>query len=285
MDPVLKQRALVLGGGGFVASSWLTGLITGLAESGVDLRKADVLIGTSAGARVALQLASGAPLEEVFARQLAAATQLRPQPGAVDFGRVQREVVRAKELGGDRAEILRRYGKLALELAGPDRRALVAAQLPMAQWPERAVRLIALNADTGLRRVFEKTSGIELVDALMATTASFGAAPVWFEGQPYIDGGYHSSDNADLAAGFGRVLVLALRAPAWALRLVSLEEGLAELRASGAEVELIQPDVEAMQIITSAGSPMSPAVIEPVTRAGRAQGRRVVAQRGATGWW
>ena len=30
----------------------------------------------------------------------------------------------------------------------------------------------------------------DLVDAVMATTASFGAAPVWFEGQPYIDGGY-----------------------------------------------------------------------------------------------
>ena len=108
---------------------------------------------------------------------------------------------------------------------------------------------------------------------MIATTASFGAAPVWFEGQPYIDGGYYSSDNADLAADCGRVLVL------------SLEEGIAELRASGAEVELIQPDDEAMEVIASAGSPMNPAVFEPVTRAGRAQGRRVVAQRGAAGFW
>ncbi len=119
-----RQRALVLGGGGFVASSWITGLITGMAELGIDVRDADVLIGTSSGARVALQLASGAPLEEVFARQagagrhFGAAPQVGRQSGAVDMGRVQQEVARAKELGGDRAEILRRYGQLALRSRG-----------------------------------------------------------------------------------------------------------------------------------------------------------------------
>src|SRR6185369_2622412 len=120
-----------------------------MAESGVDVRDADVLIGTSSGARVALQLASEAPLEEVFARQLGAgrhfgaAPQMGRQSGTVDMSRVQEEVARAKELGGDRAEILRRYGQLAISLAGPNRRALGTTQLPMEHWPERPVRLIA----------------------------------------------------------------------------------------------------------------------------------------------
>jgi NTE family protein len=286
-----RQRALVLGGGGFMASSWITGLISGMAEAGINVRDADVLIGTSSGARVALQLANGAPLEEVFARQVGAGRHFGAVPhvgrqsGAVDMSRVQQEVARAKELGGDRAEILRRIGQLALSLAEPDRRALVTTQLPMEHWPERSVRLIALNAESGVRRAFDRASGIDLADAVMATTASFGAAPVWFEGQPYIDGGYYSSDNADLAAECGRVLILALKAPPWAMRLVSLEDGIAELQASGAEVELIQPDDEAMEVIASAGSPMNPAVFEPVTRAGRAQGLRVVAQRGTAGFW
>lgn len=256
-----------------------------MAEAGVDVRDADVLIGTSAGARVALQLASGTPLEEVYARQTGAAPQIGRQAGAVDWGRVQREVAQAKELGGTRAEILQRIGALALTIGGPDRRALVASQLPMDHWPERTVRLIALNAETGERRAFDRESGIELVDAVMATTAFFGMAPVWFEGQPYIDGGFYSSDNTDLAAGCGRALVLALRAPAWAMKLVSVEEGVAELRASGTEVDLIQPDEEAMEAIEAAGSPMNPAVFAPVTRAGRAQGLRVVAERGTSGWW
>ena len=69
------------------------------------------------------------------------------------------------------------------------------------------------------------------------------------------------------------------------MRLVSVEEGIAELRASGAEVELIQPDDEAMEVITSAGSPMNPAVFDPVTRAGRAQGLRVAAQRRMASFW
>jgi NTE family protein len=268
-----------------VASSWITGLITGMAEAGVDIRNADLIIGTSAGARVALQLASGDPLEEVFERQIGAAQHVGRPAVAVDFGRLQREVARAKELGGDRAEILRRIGQLALELEAPDRRALVTTQLPITEWPERPVRLIALNARTGVRRAFDRESGIDLVGAVMATTAFFGAAPVWFEGEPYIDGGFYSGDNADLAAGHERVLVLTLKAPPWAMRLVSLEDGLAELRASGAEVELIQPDDEAADAIASAGSPMDPAVFGPVTRAGRAQGLRVVEQRGASGWW
>jgi NTE family protein len=240
-----------------------------------------------------LQLASGAPLEEVFARQVGAGRhfgappQVGRQSGAVDMNLVQQEVARAKELGGDRSEILRRIGQLALALEGRDRRARGTTQLPMENWPERRLRLIALNAETGVRRAFDRASGINLVDAVRATTASFGAAPVWFEGQPYIDGGYYSSDNADLASGFGRVLVLALKAPSWAMRLVSVEDGIAELRASGAEVELIQPDAEAMEVIASAGSPMNPAVFELVTRAGRAQGLRVAkrGQRGTAGFW
>jgi NTE family protein len=259
-----------------------------MAESGIDVRDADLLIGTSSGARVALQLASGAPLEEVFARQVGAGRHFGAAPhvrqsGSVDISQVQQEAARAKELGGDRAAILQRYGQLALSLAGPDPQG--KTQLPMKDWPEQRIQLIALNAETGVRRAFDRESGIPLIDAVRATTASFGASPVWFEGQPYIDGGYYSSDNADLAAGCERVLVLAIKAPSWAMRLVSVEEGIAELRASGAEVELIQPDDEAMEAITSAGSPMNPAVFEPVTRAGRAQGLRVAAQRGTGGLW
>ena len=155
-----KQRALVLGGGGFLASSWITGLITGMADEGIDVRDADLLIGTSSGARVALQLASEAPLEEVFARQAGAGKHFGPPPHAgrpsdrIDMSRVQQEVARARESGGDRAEILRRYGQLALSLAGPDPQG--KTQLPVEDWPEHHIQLIALNAETGVRRAFDR---------------------------------------------------------------------------------------------------------------------------------
>ena len=46
----MTRRALVLSGGGYVASAWEIGLIAGMAEAGMDVRNADFLVGASAGA-------------------------------------------------------------------------------------------------------------------------------------------------------------------------------------------------------------------------------------------
>ena len=63
------RRALVLAGGGYVASSWEIGLVAGIADAGLDLRDADLFVGTSAGARVALDLTGGEPLETIYQRR------------------------------------------------------------------------------------------------------------------------------------------------------------------------------------------------------------------------
>ena len=52
-------RALVLSGGGTAGGAWMLGLIHGLREEGVDLGDADLIVGTSAGARTGAQLAAG----------------------------------------------------------------------------------------------------------------------------------------------------------------------------------------------------------------------------------
>jgi hypothetical protein len=44
--PVSRRRLLVRAAGAHAHRSWITGLVTGMAESGVDVRDADVLIGT-----------------------------------------------------------------------------------------------------------------------------------------------------------------------------------------------------------------------------------------------
>ncbi|WP_336206248.1 patatin-like phospholipase family protein [Nonomuraea sp. LPB2021202275-12-8] len=66
----MTTRALVLGGGGALGIAWETGVLAGLAEHGVDLRDADLVVGTSAGAVVAAQLTAGLDLEELYAAQL-----------------------------------------------------------------------------------------------------------------------------------------------------------------------------------------------------------------------
>jgi NTE family protein len=176
------RRALVLGGGSFAASSWESGLLAGMASAGVDLRNSDLFIGTSAGARVALHLAHGTDLNELFEQQLKPIPDL-PAPPLIDWPSIRRETAEAKAAGGSLNAILSRFGRIALQhasLAPEDlrvRRETMAAQIPVQTWPDRRLSIIAVDAETGERRVFERTSGVILVDAMIATTASFGSPP------------------------------------------------------------------------------------------------------------
>jgi NTE family protein len=146
------------------------------------------------------------------------------------------------------------------------------------------VLIPAVKAETGERRAFDRDSGIDLVDAIIATTASFGAAPMLFDGHHYIDGGYHSGDNADLAIGYERVLILSLRTPPQAMRLVPLEPAVEALRAAGAQVEVIHPDEETVAAMAPTGGQMNPASGRPAAIAGRLQGQRSATERLASFW-
>jgi NTE family protein len=272
------RRGLVLGGGGFAASAWEIGLASGMAAAGVDLRESDLFVGTSSGARVALYLACGVDLEQLFEQQMGPPAGPPSAPAPFDWREIRKEWERAKELGGSSVEILRRVGKLAMEVAGSggeDRRKIVSAQIPTQTWPEKDLVIVAVNADTGERHAFRRDTGIEIADAVMATSAFWGWPPGVFERERYIDGGFYSSDNADLAAGCDEVLILALRTPAAALHIASLDDGVKRLRKSGAKVEIVQPDEEGMEAFGGV-SPMNPAVRELAAQAGRAQGLRLV---------
>ena len=73
----MDRRALVLGGGGVTGIAWETGLIAGLAELGIDLAAADVVIGTSAGSVVGADLACG---QEPEAFTALSSRRLLPSP-------------------------------------------------------------------------------------------------------------------------------------------------------------------------------------------------------------
>src|SRR4051812_11014367 len=153
------RRALVLAGGSFAASAWESGLLAGMASQGVDLRDSDLFIGTSAGARVALHLATGTDLNELLEQQFKPIANL-PSPTAIDWPTIRRESAEAKAAGGSLDAILKRFGKIALShasLAPADlqsRRETMAAQLPVRTWPAKPLWILAVNAETGERRVF-----------------------------------------------------------------------------------------------------------------------------------
>ncbi len=96
--------------------------------------------------------------------------------------------------------------------------------------------------------------------------------PVTIEGRRYMDGGVRSADNADLAAGAERIIVispLGLDSPL--PTPMPLREVLAGLKDGGATVTLISPDEASVAAIGT--NALDPATRVPAATAGRAQGR------------
>ena len=94
----------MLGGGGVAGIAWTTGLLFGLSERGVDLRTAEMILGTSAGSAVAAQLSSGLSLKDLFDRQVEPAQQTRElAPSSHLFELFERALTTANNLR-DRSE-------------------------------------------------------------------------------------------------------------------------------------------------------------------------------------
>ena len=291
------ERALVLGGGGSTGNAWLIGVIAGLFDAGLDVTTADLTIGTSAGSTAAAQIAGASPTE-LLAAILAAAPQQRTGPAGSDRGRVPirsaadhmertSTIIAAAE---DAADMRRRMGAAALDMdAASDGswqmqwRATVAARLPSQEWPQRTVLITAVDAHTGEPVVFDRHSGVDLVDAVAASCAS--GLPYRIGDNRYIDGGYRSNaENADLAAGYARVLVLSpfggrSRTPVdWGMHLATQVD---ELRARGSRVETIFPDSDSEHMFGADAMDLS--LRPPAARAGYNQGRALADQ--LTGSW
>ena len=178
----------------------------------------------------------------------------------------------------------RRMGAAALEMdAASDGswqtrwRATVAARLPSQLWPERAVLITAVDAHTGEPVVFDRHSGVDLVDAVAASCASGFAYSIG--DSRYIDGGYRRNENADLAAGCARVLVLSpfggrtLTPVDWGMHLATQVD---ELRARGSRVETIFPDSNSEHMFGANAMDLS--TRPPAARAGYDQGRALAEQ-------
>jgi NTE family protein len=151
-------------------------------------------------------------------------------------------------------------------------RATVASRLPGQLWAQRTVLITAVDAHTGEPIVFDRQSGVELADAVAASCAS--GLPYTIGGRRYIDGGYRRNENADLAAGYRRVLVLSpfagrSRHPVeWGMHLAAQVE---ELRASGSRVETIFPDSDSVHMFGA--NAMDVSLRPHAARAGYEQGR------------
>ena len=287
------ERALVLGGGGSTGNAWLIGVVAGLFEAGLDVTTADLTVGTSAGATAAAQLAGATPTE-LYAATVAVTPQQRPGPMGPDAGRAPtrpvtdhldrfRGIIAASD---DLADMRRRMGTLALDSdaasdgAGSARwRATVASRLPSQDWPSRTLLITAVDAHTGEPVVLDRDSGVDLVDAVAASTSG-GGVPYRIHGRGYLDGGYRANaENADLAAGYQRVLVLSpfggrsLYPAEWGTHLATQVDA---LRARGSRVEVVCPDSGSEHLF--GGGAMDLSLRPAAARVGHDQGRALAAR-------
>ncbi|WP_434616014.1 patatin-like phospholipase family protein [Arthrobacter sp. A5] len=276
----MSSRALVLGGGGVTGIGWETGLIAGLAERGIHLSEADRIIGTSAGSSVAATLTSGISANDAYQTQIAShGSEKAATLGISNIARL----LGPRLLPRSDPAIARRIGRAALRastVSEAERREIIAHRVPSAKGPETDLRIIAINANTGERRVFTKDSrafkdnGISLVDAVAASCAVPTVwPPVTIGAHRYIDGGTLSgtNTNTDLAAGCDVVVVLA----PIAMSLRKRWSVAGQLAALGPSVRtlLITPINAAKQAMGR--NSLDPAFRETAARAGKDQAATV----------
>jgi NTE family protein len=199
----------VLGGGGVAGISWMLGVIDGLRRRGVDLAAADLIVGTSAGACVGAAVATDALAPAVALQRRAETSEIVvPFDGEAYIATVSQLATDAP----DPRTALRRIAHmdpLGPTVSEAERRAVVAARLPVQDWPHRRLLVTAVDAQAGELVIFDRDSGVGLVDAVTASCALPGVWPAaTVAGRRYVDGGIRSPTNADLADGHDLVVIL-----------------------------------------------------------------------------
>lgn len=269
MAPFVFPDVLVLAGGGTVGHAWMTGVLAGVEDAaGVDFRRVEFFVGTSAGSIVAARLVSGRSPR----RAAAPGDDAAERDGEVPAGRMERITRRAARLGWTATAPL---APLALGLGAPAgalARAALLSRAPdagrtheslrrrVASWEPRfdgRLRVCCVDKASGKRVVFGAPGApkAQVADAVAASCAiPWVFAPVWIGGREYVDGGVWSVTNLDVAPAGRESEVLCLD-PTGALARAGGRTGMLRrafgvaaaleiqlLRQQGARVRHVIPD-------------------------------------------
>jgi NTE family protein len=217
--------ALVLGAGGPVGLAFQAGVLAALCEAGWDARHADLVVGTSIGAVTGALLRAGlSPLD--LAAQVAGRPLSTEGQELIDHGWSGDPLeidLHARQTRGAPSSprllrsLLRAPGRATLGLA-------IAAVAPAGtvdtasisegfdavlggRWPDRGLRIVAADLDTGERVVFGDDDPGALDGPGQAIAASC-AVPSYFRpvraaGRRCVDGGAVSHSNIDVVGNDG----------------------------------------------------------------------------------
>jgi NTE family protein len=270
---VRMSKALVLGGGGSVGTAWQTGLIAGWNQLGVVLTDADLILGTSAGAAVGVQVALGHDLDRQLDRYRAA--RKRHEAGqstaVMNFDPEQSRLVaelfeRGHATGlvdkSVREDICRaaREAKTVSE----DEFLVTFKYLNGEAWPPSYV-CTTVDVDSAEFVLLDHEIGRELSRGVASAVAVPGVyPPVTVSGRRYIDGGCLSPTHLDSAVGHDKILFVQLtEVPQREFDAVS---------ASGADLLIVEPDEASVE--TFGGNLMNAAAAFDAAERGLEQGLR-----------
>jgi len=270
----MTSTALVLGGGGVTGIAWELGILKGLADEGVDLAAADLVVGTSAGSVVGAQITSGYSLDELYAGQLEPTdTEIGAELSRLTILRLVPPML----IPGSQQKKLARVGKMAMRAhppGGADRIEVIRSRIGIEKWPDRDLRVTAVEAESGEFVVFDRDSGVDIVHAVAASCAVPLVWPaVTIDGRHYVDGGMRSTANVDLARGKDSVVVIAPLPQAFS-KATSIRTQLGATRANRKAV--VTPDAEALAAIGK--NVLDPAKRADAARTGLRQAAEVAAK-------
>jgi NTE family protein len=268
-----REFTLVLGGGGSVGIAYHCGVLRALEEvGGLDVRRAEVIIGTSAGAVVGAELRLGCDYDDILdhagVHQAGHHDDHDFAPAWTSRADLARRLVGSTWVAGHSmfpyAPALPAPPR-ALEWIFPSSLfsmtadAAAVARVP-SEWPDERLWMIAFDPDRRRRVVLQADAGdwraCDLHLAVMASCTPPGfLPPVRLGRRRLVDGGVHSVTNLDLAARTGSPVVIAVAPLAYdpddpPTRLIGLtrrrlntqlaNEARA-VRRAGAEVLLLTP--------------------------------------------
>ncbi len=278
----MTSRALVLGGGGPVGIGWEAGMLRGLADQGIRLAEADLIVGTSAGSVVGSQLALGVSPAELYDEQLERVENGGPASGFTPDMEMLVEIGKRWIGGSDTTQAVRaEIGAFAMKAKTSDEQEWTDSfteSIDSTEWPEKPILITGVDVNSGEFVTWDRSSGVPLPLAIAASCSVPGLVPtVAIDGGRYMDGGVRSVSNADLAKGYDRIVVIAPSGAAdnpfdnsTRRQLESEAEG---LRAGGSLVEVIMPDTEALA--ASGPNRMDVAFLRPAAKAGVRQASTV----------
>lgn len=266
------NHAIVLGGGGSLAIGWELGYLSALSEDGINIRQADVVIGTSGGAQAATGITSQKSWEEIYNEQIAPKSdETPPSSNMSDIFSRYKEI---QETSDTPKEWIENYSVYALEHNKFDESVHINRlknRIKMNEWPENLM-ITAINVDKAERVALTTNSNVDIHTAMAASGSLPGVWPTTtINGVKHFDGGCHSMENADLAKGAKKVLILATNLPV--TTPYKLKDAIQELEQSGSEVILITPSDEVLAKLNElGGNTVDPSIRPDMFELGTIQG-------------